>query len=134
VNLDTGAIRVTRAFVSARCGRIVNPEGMRHQVEGAFLQGLSRTLFEEVTFEDGRVTSLDWRTYPILRFPDVPVVETVLLDEPDVESEGLGEVATDPAPAAVANAVFDATGVRLRRVPFTPARVKAALGSAALQP
>ena len=67
VNLDTGAIRVTRAFVSARCGRIVNPEGMRHQVEGAFLQGLSRTLFEEVTFQDGRVTSLDWRTYPILR-------------------------------------------------------------------
>lgn len=134
VNLDTGAIRVTRAFVSARCGRIVNPEGMRHQVEGAFLQGLSRTLFEEVTFEDGRVTSLDWRTYPILRFPDVPVVETVLLDEPDVESEGLGEIATDPAPAAVANAVFDAAGVRLRRVPFTPARVKAALASASPQP
>jgi nicotinate dehydrogenase subunit B len=134
VNLDTGAIRVTRAFVSARCGRIVNPEGMRHQVEGAFLQGLSRTLFEEVTFEQGRVTSLDWRTYPILRFPDVPIVETVLLDEPDVESEGLGEVATDPAPAAIANAVFHAAGIRLRRVPFTPARVKAALAALSRQP
>ena len=127
VNLDTGAIRVTRAFVSARCGRIVNPEGMRHQVEGAFLQGLSRTLFEEVTFENGRVASVDWNTYPIMRFPDVPVVETVLLDEPDVASEGLGEVATDPAPAVVGNARFHAAGIRLRQVPFTPARVKAAL-------
>ena len=81
----------------------------------------------QVTFEEGRVTSLDWRTYPVSRFPDVPVVETVLLDEPDVESEGLGEIATDPAPAVIANAVFHAAGVRLRRVPFTPARVKAAL-------
>jgi len=127
VNLDTGVIRVTRAFVSARCGRIVNPDGMRHQVEGAFLQGLSRTLFEEVAFGGGRVTSLDWTSYPILRFPDVPVVETVLLDEPDVTSEGLGEIATDPAPAAIGNAVFHAAGIRLRQVPFTPARVKAAL-------
>jgi CO/xanthine dehydrogenase Mo-binding subunit len=130
VNLDTGTIRVTRAFVSARCGRIVNPEGMRHQVEGAFLQGLSRALFEEVTFEGGRVTSIDWNTYPIMRFPDVPVVETVLLDEPEVASEGLGEIATDPAPAAVGNAAFHAAGIRLRQVPFTPARVKAALARA----
>ena len=119
-----------RAFVSARCGRIVNPEGMRHQVEGAFLQGLSRALFEEATFEGGRVTSVDWNTYPIMRFPDVPVVETVLLDEPEVASEGLGEIATDPAPAAGGNAVFHAAGIRLRQVPFTPARVKAALARA----
>lgn len=127
VNLDTGALRVTRAWVAATCGRIVNPEGMRHQLQGAFLQAISRSLFEEVTFENGRVTSTDWRSYPIMRFPDVPDIKTILLDEPDKESEGLGEIAVDPAPAAIANAVFDATGVRLRRVPFTPARVKAAL-------
>lgn len=127
VNLDTGAVRVRRVVIAAWAGRIVNPEGMRHQVEGAFLQGLSRTLFEEVTFEGGRVTSLDWRGYPILRFPDVPVVETVLLDQEEVQFSGLGELATGPAPASIGNAIFDATGVRLRRVPFTPARVQAAL-------
>ena len=91
------------------------------------LQGLSRTLFEEVTFQRGRVTSLDWQSYPILRFPDVPVVETVLLDEPEIESEGLGEIATDPSPAAIGNAIFNAAGIRLRRVPFTRERVRAAL-------
>lgn len=127
VNVDSGSVRVRRAVIAAWAGRIVNPEGMRHQVEGAFLQGLSRTLFEEVTFDGGRVTSLDWRGYPILRFPDVPVVETVLVDQEALEFAGLGELATGPAPASIGNAIFDATGVRLRQVPFTPARVKAAL-------
>jgi nicotinate dehydrogenase subunit B len=127
VNLDTGAVSVRRVAIAAWAGRIVNPEGMRHQVEGAFLQGLSRTLFEEVTFEAGRVTSLDWRSYPIMRFPDVPVVETVLLDQDEVQFSGLGELATGPAPASIGNGIFDASGVRLRRVPFTPAHVKAAL-------
>ena len=127
VNLESGSVRVRRAVIVAWAGRIVNPDGMRHQVEGAFLQGLSRTLFEEVTFEGGRVTSHDWRRYPIMRFPDVPVVETVLVDHEALEFAGLGELATGPAPAAIGNAIFDATGVRLRQVPFTPARVRAAL-------
>lgn len=127
VNLGTGKVRVLKIVIALTCGRIINPDSARHQVQGALLQGVSRALLEEVKFDRTHVTNLDWNSYPILRFPDVPEIETVLIDQPETDSTGLGELATIPAPAAIANAVFNATGVRLRKVPFTPDRVKAAL-------
>ena len=109
------------------CGLIVNPDGLRNQVEGCIVQTLSRTLHEEVTFDRSRVTSVDWASYPILRFPEVPAIDVILIDRPDQPLLGAGEAATAPVAAALANAVFDATGVRLRTAPFTPERVKATL-------
>jgi nicotinate dehydrogenase subunit B len=100
---------------------------MKHQLEGAFLQGLSRGLLEEVKFDRAQAISTDWRSYPILTFPDIPQIETILIDQPGVDSSGVGEVGSVPTGAAIANAIFDATGVRLREIPFSPDRVKAAL-------
>ena len=130
VNPATGQIQVRRVTCSHDCGLVVNPDGLRNQVEGCIVQTLSRALHEEVTFDRSRVTSVDWTTYPILRFPEAPAVEVILIDRPDEPLVGAGEAATAPVAAALANAVFDATGVRLRTVPFTPARVKAALANA----
>ena len=127
VNPATGQIDVRRVTCAHDCGLIVNPDGLRNQVEGCIVQTLSRTLHEEVTFDRSRVTSVDWESYPILRFPEAPAVEVILIDRPDQPLLGAGEAATAPVAAAVANAVFDATGVRLRTAPFTPARVKGAL-------
>jgi nicotinate dehydrogenase subunit B len=127
VERATGRITVQRITCAHDCGLIVNPDGLRNQVEGNILHTLSRTLHEEITFAGSRVTSVDWAGYPILRFPEVPAVEVALIDRPDQPSHGAGEAACTPVAAALANAVFDATGVRLRRVPFTAARVKAAL-------
>ncbi len=128
VDRASGRVRVPKIVIATACGRIINPQGLRHQVQGAVLQGVSRTLFEAVKFDGSHVTSLDWRSYPVLTFPDVPEIETVLVDQRDVEPSGAGELATVPVAAAVCNAIFDATGVRLREVPFTPDRVKMALG------
>jgi CO/xanthine dehydrogenase Mo-binding subunit len=127
VDLDTGSVRVRKIVCAVACGRIINPEGVRHQVQGALIQGVSRTLLEEVKLERGRVTTLDWRSYPILTFPAVPEIETVLIDQFDKDPTGLGELATIPAAAVIGNAIFNATGARLGTIPFTPARVKAAL-------
>jgi CO/xanthine dehydrogenase Mo-binding subunit len=128
VDRTTGALRVTRVVVAHDCGLVVNPDGVRNQVEGNVIQAISRTLKEEVRFDRTRITSVDWVSYPILTFPELPdEVDVVLVDRPDQPSLGAGEPATCPVPAAIANAVFDATGARLRRVPFTPDRVKAAL-------
>lgn len=128
VDQASGEVRVPRIVVAHDCGLVVNPDGVRNQIEGNVLQSLSRTLHEEVQFDTSGVTSLDWRTYPILTFAEVPdAVEIVLLDRRDLAPAGAGEPATVPTAAAVANAIFDATGVRLRRVPFTPERVLAAL-------
>ena len=91
------------------------------------MQTLSRTLHEEVKFDRSHVTSVDWSSYPILKFPEVPAVEVALLDRPNLPPLGAGEAATAPVAAALANAIYDATGVRLRSVPFTAQRVKAAL-------
>jgi CO/xanthine dehydrogenase Mo-binding subunit len=124
----SGKVRVERVYVAHDCGLIVNPDGLRNQIEGNVIQGLSRTLLEEVRFDRHAVTSLDWASYPILRFSDAPgEIAITLIDRPDQPSLGAGEPATAPVFAAVANAIFDATGVRLRAVPFTPERVKAAL-------
>jgi nicotinate dehydrogenase subunit B len=117
-------VRVSKIVIATACGRIINPQGLRHQVQGAVLQGISRTLFEAVKFDRSHVTSLDWRSYPVLTFPDVPEIETVLVDQRDIEPSGAGELATIPVAAALCNAIFDATGVRMRQVPFTPDRVK----------
>ena len=108
-------------------GQIVNPESTRSQLEGTFTQSASWTLKEQVAFERHGITSVDWRSYPILRFPEVPKIETVLINRPGQPYLGLGEGAMGPVPAAIANAIFRAVGIRLRRVPFTPERIKAAL-------
>jgi len=127
VDLESGEIKLDRATIAADAGKIVNPDGLKNQLEGGFVQSASWTLMEEVAFNQEGVTSLDWETYPILRFPDVPEVEVTLINRPDKTTRGSGEATQGPTAAAIANAVFDATGLRLRRVPFTPTRVKTAL-------
>jgi nicotinate dehydrogenase subunit B len=127
VDRQSGAIRVERFFVSHDCGQIINPDGVKNQIEGNVIQTVSRTLFEEVLFDRSAVTSLHWGTYPILTFPDVPEIEIELIDRPREKPWGAGEPTAAVVPSAISNAVFDATGVRLRSVPFTPAKVKAAI-------
>ena len=128
VNQDTGVIVVKRCVVAMDSGPISNPDGMRNQIEGGTLQGISRTLLEEVTWDTERVTSVDWRTYrPLYLGAEVPKIESVLINRTDVAAMGAGETAMTVTAAAIGNAIFDATGARLREVPFTPERVKAAL-------
>ena len=130
VDTASGAITATRFVVAQDCGPVSNPDGMRNQIEGGALQGLSRALGEEVTWDAQKVTSIDWRTYRSLSLGSaVPAIESVLIDRHDVEATGAGETAITLVAAAVGNAVFDATGARLREVPFTPERVKAALAA-----
>jgi nicotinate dehydrogenase subunit B len=129
VDAASGRITVQRVACAHDCGLIVNPDGLRNQVEGNILHTLSRTLHEEVVFAEGRVTSVDWAGYPILRFPEAPPIEVALINHPDQPPNGAGEAACAPVAAALANAVFDATGVRLRSVPFAPARVRAAMNT-----
>ncbi len=124
----TAAIRLERAVLSCDAGQIVDPEGLVNQLEGGFVQGASWTLKEEVRFDRERVTSLDWETYPILRFDEMPELDTVLIDRPGQPWLGAGEASQGPAAAAIANAVFDATGLRLRDLPLTPERVREAAG------
>ena len=127
VDRNSGQIRLERAVIAADAGKIVNPDGLSNQLEGGFVQAASWTLNEEVRFDQGGITSRDWDSYPILRFPNSPKIETVLIDRPQMPFLGSGEAAIGPTPAAIANAVFDAIGVRLREIPFTPVRVRAAL-------
>jgi CO/xanthine dehydrogenase Mo-binding subunit len=127
VDRKSGAIHVQRFFVSHDCGQIINPDGLKNQIEGNVIQTVSRTLFEEVLFDRSAVTSLHWGTYPILTFPDVPEIEIELIDHPRETPWGAGEPTAAVVPSAISNAVFDATGVRLRSVPFTPEKVKAAI-------
>jgi nicotinate dehydrogenase subunit B len=129
VDRATGKIAVRRITCAHDCGLVVNPDGLRNQIEGGVLQTLGRALHEEVQFDRSRVTSVNWKSYPILRFSEVPTVEVALLDHPTLPPYGAGEAPGAPVAAALANAVFDATGVRIRSVPFTPARVKAALAA-----
>jgi nicotinate dehydrogenase subunit B len=127
VNKSTGKITVQRITLAHDCGLIVNPDGVKNQVEGNIIQGVSRALLEEVSFDASGVTSLDWSSYPILKFPEVPNLDIVLINRQEVSPLGAGELATVPVPAAIANAIFDATGVRSREVPFTPKRILAGL-------
>ncbi len=127
VERGTGIVHVRRIVCAHDCGLVINPDATKAQIEGNILQTLSRTLYEEVAFDRERVTSVDWASYPILSFPEVPDLAIELIDRPRERPLGAGEAATAPVPAALANAIFDATGGRLRTVPFTPARVKEAI-------
>ena len=127
VDRTSGAIRVTKFYVAHDCGQIINPDGLKNQIEGNVIQTVSRTLLEEVKFDRAQVTSLDWESYPILKFPQVPEIVIELIDRPSEKPWGAGEPSAAVIPSAIANAVFDATGVRLRSIPYTPAKVKAAM-------
>jgi CO/xanthine dehydrogenase Mo-binding subunit len=128
VERATGRVWPRRVFVAHDCGLILNPLGLRGTIEGNVVQGLSRTLFEEARFDERTVTSVDWASYPILEVGDAPEsIEIVTINRPEQPAGGAGEPTHVTIPAAVANAVFDATGARLRRLPLTAERVKAAL-------
>jgi CO/xanthine dehydrogenase Mo-binding subunit len=129
VDISIGMVKVQRIVVAHDCGLIINPDGLKNQIEGNVIQSLSRALKEEVQFNEFRVTSVDWETYPILKFSEVPEVEVVLINRPDEPPLGAGEPSTCTTAAAVANAIFDATGIRLRQIPFTPAQVLSALAN-----
>jgi CO/xanthine dehydrogenase Mo-binding subunit len=131
VERKTGRIWARKVTVAHDCGLVVNPQGLRYTIEGNVVHGLSRTLFEEVRFDREKVTSVDWLTYPVIEIRDAPEsIEVVLIDHPEIAPTGAGEPTIRVIPAAVANAFFDATGVRLRKAPLTPERVKAALARA----
>ncbi len=130
VNIRTGEISVTDCWASQDCGQVINPDGIRLQVEGQVIQTLSRTLHEEIQWQGNTITTLDWSSYKIMAFPEVPNISTAIIDRPDQPMWGAGEMVTSVISAAVGNAVFDATGARLRHAPFTPERVKAALANA----
>jgi nicotinate dehydrogenase subunit B len=129
VERASGRIQVTRVVCAHDCGLMINPDNVQAQLEGNILQTLSRALHEEVVYDRERVTTVDWNSYPILKFPEVPALEFELIQRLDKPPLGAGEAASTPVAAALGNAVFDATGVRLRTVPFTAERVKAALAA-----
>ena len=130
VDIDraSGKIWARKFTVAHDCGQIINPDGLRLAIEGNIVQGISRTLWEEVKFDAGNVTSVDWMSYPILDITETPeAIEVVLINHPELPPTGAGEPSIRPVAAAIANAIFDATGVRIRRVPFSPDRVKQSL-------
>ena len=130
VDRKTGAVKVTRLVCSHDCGLIVNPEALKSTIAANLVQSLGRTMKEEVMFDRSNVTSVDWNTYRVARASDVPaVVDIVLINRPDLPPGGAGEPSSRPTAAAIANAVFDATGARVRQIPLTPANVKAALAA-----
>jgi CO/xanthine dehydrogenase Mo-binding subunit len=114
--------------IAADAGQIINPDGLSSQLEGGFVQSASWTMKEQVNIDETGILAEDWDSYPILRFPDVPPIEVVLVNRPEMPSIGSGEATQGPTPAAIANAVFEAVGVRLREIPFTPERVVEGLG------
>ena len=131
VDRNSGVIKVTHVYLTHDCGQIINPDGLRNQIDGNMLQTISRTLIEELKFDRSMVTSLDWASYPILTFPDIPEITVELINQPNAPPWGAGEPSASVVPSAISNAVFNATGVRLRSIPYTPAKVKAAMGGGA---
>ncbi|MGH8969206.1 MAG: molybdopterin cofactor-binding domain-containing protein [Actinomycetes bacterium] len=138
VDAATGVVRVQRVLVAHDCGLVVNPDGLRNQIEGNVIQGISRALREEVHFDSRGVTSVVWQQnqsnptpqYPILKFSEVPRIDTVLINRPEEPAWGAGEPTIVPVPAAIGNAVFAATGTRIRELPMTPTRVRTSMQSA----
>jgi CO/xanthine dehydrogenase Mo-binding subunit len=131
VDKPSGKVVVHKVTVAHDCGLIINPGGLKNQIEGNVIQGTSRSLLEEVKYDISGIKTLDWKSYPILKFEEIPDVDIVLLDRPEMPALGGGEPSIGPIPAAIANAIFDATGARLREAPFTPQRVLSALRGAA---
>ncbi|MCE2878491.1 MAG: molybdopterin-dependent oxidoreductase [Comamonadaceae bacterium] len=129
VDRASGQVRVTRVCVGHDCGQIINPDGLANQIEGGVIQTVSRTLMEQVNWDRRKVTSVDWGSYPILRFPDAPKVEVDMINTPGDVAWGAGEPTPTAIPAAIANAIYDATGARLRSIPITAEKVKAALAT-----
>jgi nicotinate dehydrogenase subunit B len=127
VNKATGDVSVTRVVAGQDSGLMINPDGVRHQIHGNVIQSTSRALMEEVSFDRNSVTSREWGAYPIITFPDIPKIDVLMLPRPDQPPLGVGESASVPSAAAIANAIFDATGVRFRELPFTPERILAGL-------
>ena len=127
VDKSSGKVTVKRVIMSHDCGLIINPDGLKNQIEGNIIQSVSRALLEEVKFDSTGIKSLDWSSYPILRFSDIPEIDIVLINRPEMPALGGGEPSTGPVAAAIGNAIFDAVGVRLREAPFTPERVVAGL-------
>jgi CO/xanthine dehydrogenase Mo-binding subunit len=123
---DAANVHLRRFVLAADAGQIVDSDGLALQLEGAALQSASWTLYEQVTFDEGGITSRDWESYPMLRFDNVPEVETVLIDRPGMPYLGPSECMIGPTAAAIANAIRDATGLRLRRLPFTPDAIREA--------
>jgi nicotinate dehydrogenase subunit B len=127
VNKATGDVSVTRVVAGQDSGLMINPDGVRHQIHGNVIQSTSRALMEEVSFDRNAVTSREWGAYPIIKFPDIPDIDVLMLPRQDQPPLGVGESASVPSAAAIANAIFDATGVRFRELPFTPERILAGL-------
>jgi nicotinate dehydrogenase subunit B len=123
VNTATGDVSVTRVVAGQDSGLMINPDGVRHQIEGNVIQSTSRALMEEVSFDRGTVAIREWGAYPIIKFPDVPKIDVLMLPRQDQPPLGVGESASVPSAAAIANAIYDATGVRFREPPFTPERI-----------
>jgi nicotinate dehydrogenase subunit B len=130
VDIDSGEVQVSRVVVGQDSGLLINPAGVQHQIHGNVIQSISRTLKEEVNFDGALTTAREWGAYPILTFPELPVIQVVMMPRPEEPPLGVGESASVPSAAAIANAIFDATGVRMREPPFTPARMRAALQEA----
>ena len=120
-------IRVTRAVAAVDAGQIVNPDGLKNQIEGGIVQAISWTLKEALQWDRERVTTRNWEDYPILGFDEVPRIEVVLIDHPELPGLGTGECAAGPTAAAIGNALWHALGVRARDLPFTPERVARAI-------
>jgi nicotinate dehydrogenase subunit B len=127
VNKSTGDVSVTRVVAGQDSGLMINPDGVRHQIHGNVIQSTSRALMEEVSFDSHAVTAREWGAYPIIPFPDIPKIDVLMLPRQDQPPLGVGESASVPSAAAIANAIFDATGVRFREPPFTPERILAGL-------
>src|SRR5581483_9434558 len=126
----TAQVRVPRAVIAADAGQVVDPDGLANQLEGGLIQSASWTLKEAVQFDRMRVTSVDWSSYPILRLPEAPAIETVLIDRPGAPFLGAGEATQGPTAAAIANGIHAAIGIRVRDLPFTPERIRAAVADA----
>ncbi|MEA2899542.1 MAG: nicotinate dehydrogenase subunit [Bradyrhizobium sp.] len=127
VNKATGDVSVTRVVAGQDSGLMINPDGVRHQIHGNVIQSTGRALMEEVSFDRNSVVSREWGAYPIIKFPDIPKIDVLMLPRQDQPPLGVGESASVPSAAAIANAIFDATGVRFRELPFTPERILAGL-------
>lgn len=123
VNKATGDVSVTRVVAGQDSGLMINPDGVRHQIQGNVVQSTSRALMEEVSFDRALVATREWGAYPIIKFPEVPKIDVLMVPRPDQPPLGVGESASVPSAAAIANAIFDATGVRFRELPFTPERI-----------